>query len=186
MERVVCDATGVVVMLKVAEVWPAWMVTVGGTWAAGLLELRVTVVPPVGAAPDRVTVPVEPVPPVTVLIGMVTDRTATDAPMLKPELTVFPFTVAERLSEMAELTRDVVMANVLEVLPAGTVTLAGTWAARLLDASVTITPPVGAGLLKVTVPVLPAPPVTELGDDVIVWMATDEPMPKPELTVVEL
>ena len=186
MERVVCDATGVVVMPNVAEVWPAWMVTVVGTWAAELLELRVTIVPPVGAAPLSVTVPVEPVPPITVLVGMVTDLTATDAPMLKPELTVLPFTVAERLSEITEFTRAVVMANVSEVLPAGTVTLGGTWAAGLLDETVTTTPPVGAGLLNVTVPVLLAPPVTELGEDVMVWMDTEEPIPNPELTVAEL
>ncbi len=72
MERVVCDATGVVVMLKVAEVWPAWMVTVGGTWAAGLVELRLTTVPPVGATPLSVTVPTELVPPVTLLGEIVT------------------------------------------------------------------------------------------------------------------
>jgi len=68
----VCDTTGVVVMLNVAEVCPAGMVTDAGTWAAALLELRVTVVPPAGAGPVRVTVPVELVPPVTVLGVMVT------------------------------------------------------------------------------------------------------------------
>ena len=63
------EATGLVVMLKLAEVAPARTVTLGGTVAAGLLLDRVMVAPPVGAAAFRVTVPVEAVPPVT-LVGL--------------------------------------------------------------------------------------------------------------------
>ena len=58
------------------------------------------------------------------------------------------------------------------VLPAATVTLAGTVAAAgvSLD-SVTTTPPVGAGLINVTVPVAGLPPSNE--DGVRVTEATD-------------
>jgi hypothetical protein len=57
----------------------------------------------------------------------------------------------------------VVTVKVVDVLPAGTVTLAGTVAAELPLESVTTAPPVGAGELSVTVPVELAPPVTLVG-----------------------
>src|ERR1700732_2355880 len=53
--------------VKLALVCPAATVTLAGTVAAALLLVRVTTVPPLGAAAVRVTVPVELVPPVTVL-----------------------------------------------------------------------------------------------------------------------
>ena len=54
--------------------------------------------------------------------------------------------------------------NVALALPPGTVTVAGTFATEvlLLD-SVTTTPPLGAALFRVTVPVEPLPPTTEDG-----------------------
>ena len=55
-----------VVILKVALVLPAGTVTLAGTVAAAVLPLvSVTTVPPVGAAPFRVTVPVDVAPEVT-------------------------------------------------------------------------------------------------------------------------
>jgi hypothetical protein len=48
-----------VVMLKVAEVDPAGMVTEAGTVASALAELRATGYPPVGAAALIVIVPTE-------------------------------------------------------------------------------------------------------------------------------
>lgn len=54
--------------------------------------------------------------------------------------------------------------KVTVVAPAGTVTLAATVAAVVrLDARVTIVPPAGAGPLSVIVPVLEAPPFTDVG-----------------------
>ena len=65
---------------------------------------------------------------------------------------------------VATLTARVVTVNVALVVPAATVTLAGTVAAAvLLLASVTTAPPAGAALLNVTVPVAEAPPVTAVG-----------------------
>ena len=51
--------------VKVAVVAPAATVTDAGTVALVELELSVTAMPPVGAAPLSVTVPVELVPPRT-------------------------------------------------------------------------------------------------------------------------
>src|SRR6266849_6723943 len=74
MVTVVEVLTALVVTVKVALVAPAPTVTLAGTVAAAVLLLdSVTVAPPAGAAPLKVTVPVEELPPVT-LVGL----TATD------------------------------------------------------------------------------------------------------------
>ena len=62
------------------------------------------------------------------------------------------------------LTAFVVIVKVTLVLPLGTTTLIGVCAAvvLLLD-SATVAPPLGAGPLRVTVPVAPVPPTTVVG-----------------------
>lgn len=73
--RVAVTTTGVdastpaVVTPKVAVVAPPATVTDAGTVTALLAELRVTVTPPVGAAPERVTVPPDGTFPPTMLVG---------------------------------------------------------------------------------------------------------------------
>jgi len=78
------------------------------------------------------------------------------------------------VTEVFAATGVVVTANVTEVAPAATVTLAGTCAAAvlLLD-SVTIAPPVGAAWVNVTVPVDEVPPTTEVGFKVTVLRTPD-------------
>ncbi len=61
------------------------------------------------------------------------------------------------------MTVLVEMLKVAVVLPAATVTVAGTVAEVLLLESATETPPVGAAPLRVTVPVADVPPVTLVG-----------------------
>jgi hypothetical protein len=60
--------TAVVVTVNVALELPAATVTLRGTVAAALLLDSDTTMPPVGAAPVKVTVPVEGLPPTT-LVG---------------------------------------------------------------------------------------------------------------------
>jgi hypothetical protein len=74
-----------------------------------------------------------------------------------------------RVAETDDLTVLVVTLKVALVLPAATVTVAGTVAEALLLDSATDTPPVGAAPLKATVPVAEVPPVTLVG-----FTATDE------------
>ena len=66
-------------------------------------------------------------------------------------------------------TAIVVSVNVAVLAPAATVTLAGVVADALSSESVTRIPPVGAGPVKVTVPVEELPPVTDAG-----FMLTEE------------
>ena len=64
---------------------------------------------------------------------------------------------------MDEVTAVVVTVNVAVVLPAVTVTIAGTVAELLLLDKATAMPPLGAALVKVTVPVEGVPPATLAG-----------------------
>ena len=65
MEAVVGAETPTVVTANVADVAPDAIVTVAGTIALAVLELRLIVTPSAGAAVLMVTVPVEPLPPST-------------------------------------------------------------------------------------------------------------------------
>src|SRR5260370_10230766 len=69
MDTVVDEATALVLTVNVALVAPAATVTLDGTLAAAVLLLEtMTTAPPDGAAPLKLTVPVEEFPPVT-LVG---------------------------------------------------------------------------------------------------------------------
>ena len=84
--------TALVVTVNMAVVDPAETVTLAGTCAAVVLLLdRETVAPPVGAAPLSVTVPVDEVPPVT-LVGF-RDTEDKDGPDEVPA--AFNATIAE-------------------------------------------------------------------------------------------
>ena len=63
--------------------------------------------------------------------------------------------------------------KVAVVEPAATVTDAGTVALLEPDARVTVTPPVGAATVRVTVPVELLPPVTEVGLSVTLATVSD-------------
>jgi hypothetical protein len=87
-----------------------------------------------------------------------------DALTVSVELRLTP-SVPVIVADVAVETVVVVTVNVRLVLPAATVTFAGTVAtAVLLLESVTTAPPDGAGALSVTVPCDELPPVTVVGD----------------------
>src|SRR5271166_612666 len=89
--------------------------------------------------------------------------------MVSAAVCVPPLNVAEMVAVVVLATVVVVTLKVAVVAPAGTVTLAGTVAEALLLDKPTESPPVGAALPKVTVPVDEVPPVTEVG-----FSVTDE------------
>jgi len=80
--------TGVVVTENLADVAFASTVTLAGTWAAALLPDKVTCTPPVGAAPFKVTVPVDELPPTTLVGLMLTE--ASHGLMVKVAVRVVP------------------------------------------------------------------------------------------------
>ena len=69
------EETEEVVIVNVALLAVAGTTTLAGTCATAVLELRVTVAPPVGAGPLNVTVPCELLPPNTLVGFNVTDAT---------------------------------------------------------------------------------------------------------------
>lgn len=150
--------------MKVADDEPAGTVTLAGVVALALLSDRLTTIPPVGAKPVKVTVPVEEVPPVTVA-GLI-DTALRAAGLMVRFAVAVPFSVAVMVAVAAELTPPVVTVKLAVFDPAATVTFAGTVAAALLLERLTTTPPVGAVLRIVTVPVEVLPPTTDVGRSV--------------------
>ena len=74
--------------------------------------------------------------------------------MVTPNVLFTPEYEAVKVAAVEELTVPAVTVNVADVDPAGTVTLAGTLAAVVLELeSVTTTPPVPAAEVRLTVPV---------------------------------
>lgn len=162
-------ATPNVVTVKVVEVLPAGTVTEVGTVAAAVLLLcRETDAPPVGDGPVSVTVPVEVLPPITLVGLRLKDVRLTGAGVtVKVAVCVEPKEPV-MITAVFALTAFVVRGKVALVFPFATTTVAGACAAAvlLLD-SATVAPPLGAGPLRVTVPVAPAPPATDVGLTVI-------------------
>src|SRR5439155_1246031 len=145
MTTLVDAVTVLVVTVKVALVAPAGTVTLAGTVAAAVLLLAsVTTIPPLGAAPLRVTVPCDVPPPVT-LVGLsvsVDSVTAAEAGFtVRATDLVVPLLEAVIVAAVDAVTDWVATGNVALVAPAATVTLAGTVAtAVLLLVSVTSVP----------------------------------------------
>ena len=140
---------------------PAAIDTLAGTVADGSLEVKLTVAPPVGVLPAKVTVPIEETPPNTD-VGLSVRVLANGASIRRPALTVCPLAVADIVAVSVAVTGTVVTVNDAVVAPAKTVTLAGTVAAALFEDREITSPPAGAGFPSVTVPTDEFPPSTDV------------------------
>jgi hypothetical protein len=147
----------------VTLVFPPATRTLVGTVALEFADVNPTIIPPVGAVPLRVTVPVAEVPPVTDVGetvnvdndgGVTVSVVVTDAEPMEAVIVALTFVAVG----------DDVMVNVAEVAPAAIKTVAGVTAFALLEESVTVDPPVGTAPFNVTVPVDELPPTTEAGE----------------------
>src|SRR5207248_230698 len=116
-----------------------------------------------GTMPFIVTVQVAMLPAITGLGAQVNPITValTDSSVA---VLITPLYVAVMVTSVGTVPPMVLTGNVFVVAPAATVTVPCTVAAApLLLLSVTTAPPTGAALVSVTVPVLPALPVTAVG-----------------------
>lgn len=173
-------------MLKLPDVTPPGIVRVAGVTANGLLELKETTAPPLGAGFPSDTVPVEGAPPATGL-GDRTKPASGPGVIVIPAEADVPDTVAVMVAGVDEVTAKVVIEKLAEVTPKGTVTLNGTTALMELEDRLTITPPDGVGPSRMTVPMDVVPLGIESGVIVklvgtggvtnIDWDAVGTPMP---------
>jgi hypothetical protein len=115
MVAVVVLLTGTVVTVVVVLVCPALMLTLLVILAALELLLNVTLAPPVGAGPERVTVAVAEVPPVTELGLMLTETVG--GSMVRLVETEDPFAVAVMVATVEFVTEVVVMVAVPVLCP---------------------------------------------------------------------
>jgi hypothetical protein len=151
----------VVPKVKVALVFPAATVTMMGRSTGGLGSAALlcetdtkTALPPDGAAAVRVTVPVELLPPGTLVGFRLIEETFTPGVSVREACTVLLPRDAVMVTAVLLRTNPlVVTAKVALLAPAGTVTLPGTMMKELFELSPTTEPPDGAAPLKVTVPV---------------------------------
>ena len=142
--------------------------TIGGGWATDRLPVaRVTDIPPLGAAELSCTVPVALLPPVT-LAGATANDTSDGAVgpaarLMNADL-VMPPALASTSTVVKTLVAVVVIGKLVELLPAGTLTVGGTWrTAGLLLVNVTTPPPGGADVTSWTVPWVEVPLTMSVG-----------------------
>ena len=133
--------------VNVPVVAPAATVTVVGvTEVFELFSEIVTDMPPAGAGPERVTVPVAEVPPLKVS-GLTSRSVRTGRLTVNVLLSVDPLKVALIVTSVFDATANVVTVTHPTVSPAATVTVAGTDATEelLLVNGIEI-PPAGAAM----------------------------------------
>lgn len=148
--------TPTVVAVKVAVVPPAAIVTDAGTVVLGSLDVRLTVMPPVGAGPVRVTVPDELAPPRSV-VGERTTLWMTEAFTVTVVVTVTDPNLAVIVAVIGADSAGVVTLKFTELEPAGMTTEAGITTLDELEVSVTVEVE-RAGPVRAAVPVAALPP----------------------------
>jgi hypothetical protein len=152
----------VVVIENCALDVPAAMKTVGGTAATFESELDIaTVTPPWGASPVNTTVPLTVLPP-GIKVGMVMVLSE-GANTVNCRLSVVTVPVAEMVLTVELVTGVVVMLNAAVAPPDGTVTVCGTAATLGTELPTDTSKAEGAIALRVTVPCVTLPPMTEPG-----------------------
>lgn len=161
----IVDVVARVATAKVAVLSPAATVTDVGTEALVLDEVRLTVIPPLGAAPLRVTVPALGTPPTTVVGVRVKPVRAAEVTVRVAVVVAVPI-VAVIVVGVEAATEVVVIANLAVVAPAAIDVLDGTVTTLVLADNAMTIPLAGAGPLIDTVPVDPAPPMTTAGETV--------------------
>lgn len=121
----------------------------------GFCEVDIkTSLPLDGAGEAIVTVPVELLPPVTLVGFSLREETAMPGVRVREACTVlFPSVAVITTAVLLRTNGLVVTGKVAVLAPAETVTLLGTIMKELLEDSPTTEPPDGAAPLKVTVPV---------------------------------
>jgi hypothetical protein len=163
---VVAVVTDVVVTVKLALVDPAGTDTLVGVDTDVELSESATVAPPLGAAPLKVTVPCDELPPVTVdgLTATAVSVTPGGAVTIN-EVNAEPFPkVALRPTVVSAATMNVCTLKEARSDPAGTVIVAGMTATAVLELlSVTCAPPDGATPSSTTVAMEVSPPDTISG-----------------------
>jgi hypothetical protein len=163
--RVAPPSGGVVVAVavNVPEEDPAGMFTEAGTVSSGLLAETDTLVPPVGAWAERVTVQVDDAPASSVAGPQVKVETNVGATRVKFAVCEDEPSEAVMVAGCVVVMAPAVALKVATVLLAVTVIEAGTVSAALLLESPTAKPPAGAGWLRVTVQVDAEPEFTLVG-----------------------
>lgn len=119
------DDTGFVVMVKVEVADPGWIVTLVGTVAAPVLLLERVMTTLVAATPVSVTVPVELLPPST-LVGLIDSVDNDGLTIVSVAVRLTPFAKAEIDEVVFVVTGTVVTMNVAVRFPAVMVRFAGT------------------------------------------------------------
>jgi len=117
--------TELVEIVKVAPLAFAGTVTLAGVCAAELLADRFMTIPPVGARPVKVTVPVEEFPP-TKLVGLKLRVESAGGAMVNFVVCVTPLRLADSVATTEATVGLVVTPNTALLALAGTVTDAGT------------------------------------------------------------
>jgi hypothetical protein len=160
-----------VVTVKDADVEPPGTVTVVDTLATPVSPLvSCTAAPPEGAVEVKVTVPCTDMPPMTLAWFTAMDASVGSGGgggtvIVSPAFLLVPPKEAEMVVPVEDVTaEEVVTVKSARVVPAGTVTLAGTEATEVLELdSSARAPPAGAAADSPTVPCDELPRVTLFG-----------------------